>query len=293
MKKVISLLVSMAMLFSMCTTIGMAYDEDGEMVDKTIMYNSDGEKLEFTIEETTDNEYEIKFYIEGELIRTHRIATTGTISSTDVKTGQTEVLKNSNDAEERTTISRGPIRWNHVGYVHYKYSSYIGGESCAAVSYHSPGGYSDSYYVDTDGSEKIDFVVTGVAGTLLGLGITASGGGLALTIAQALVSDMIIAVGASVVGDLISTPFKERYEYVVTEYELTGTVVGNGKSGESAILTGSKYIIEYDGEEYGGGYTGFTPDNWDEPYRFAQELWDLSIGTSFPGVIGYPYSYPL
>lgn len=131
-----------------------------------------------------------------------------------------------------------------------------------------------------------------MAGTLIGTKLPPPTGGW-LGVAQLLVEAAISAVGAEVIGDVVSLPFKEYYYCTVTEYELAGQVVGKGISGVKATLTGTKYSVEYQEDVFNDSYEGYTPNTW-RTTEFARALWtDSMSNVAFPGYIGFPATYPL
>lgn len=145
-----------------------------------------------------------------------------------------------------------------------------GAETCATVSARSADYYEDRYAIDTDVS-KVDNLVTFVAGTLIGtkLPLRLVDG---LELHNCLWRQLFRQVGAEVIGDVVSLPFKEYYYCTVTEYELAGQVVGKGISGVKATLTGTKYSVEYQEDVFNDSYEGYTPNTW-RTTEFARALW--------------------
>lgn len=221
------------------------------------------------------------------------MSSTAPITVKDVRTAQVEIIERAEPTRmSAPAVTYGPTRWTSLGYVHYAKSRALGAETCAAVSARSADYYEDRYAIDTDVSKKVDNLVTFVAGTLIGTKLPTPTGGW-LGVAQLLVEAAISAVGAEVIGDVVSLPFKEYYYCTVTEYELAGQVVGKGISGVKATLTGTKYSVEYQEDVFNDSYEGYTPNTW-RTTEFARALWTGSMSNvAFPGYIGFPATYPL
>lgn len=297
MKKLLAILMAISMMFSILTVEAFATEEEGLSAEEAVMYNSEGEELKFRLESIDDGKYVMKFYIEGELIRIYDIDLAGSpqISAIDVAANQIqEYFLPEAVREIDPLMTCGRVRWTSLGYVHYAKSSKLGAETCAAISARSSDYYEDKYAIDTAVSNRVDALVTFVAGALLGTKLPVPVGGW-LGIAQSLVEAAITTVGAEVLGDIISIPFKEYYYCIVTEYEVAGTVVGNGNGiqGERAVLTGTKYSVEYQEDVFNDSYEGYTPSTW-KTTEFARDLWIGSMpGITYPGHLGFPATYPL
>lgn len=297
MKKFLSILLVVSFVLSMTTSMSLAYDSSDVTVEETVMYNSDGEALKFRLKTVGNDQYEMEFYIEDELIRTYDMDMTSSDPFTVIDHSSNEIstLERAEPQKVLNTESvKGPIRWTDLGYIHYARSSTLGAETCAPVVSRATDSYEDQYVIDTNVSRKVDELVTFVAGALLGSAMPTPAAGW-LGVAQLLVEAAISAVGADVIGDTISAPFKEYYYCVVTEYELAGTVggKGNGISGERASFTGAKYSVEYQSDVFNDSYTGYTPYTW-KTTEFAIDLWMESMpGIAYPGYIGFPTRYPL
>lgn len=302
MKRLISLLMAVAIALSMTTTVSFAYEQT-KAVDEAIMYNSAGEELKFTMEMADTNQYKINFYVEDELIRVYEFSPGNDISVTDLSTNQTETIEKLEAVRTFETVETSNImepadilveRWTDLGYIHFRKSSQLGAETCAAITAHSTDFYKDTYAIETDESRRVDAMVTLCAGVLIESKMPVPVGGW-LGVAQLLVEAAIAAVGAEVIGDIVSMPFKEYFDCTVTEYELAGQVVGkgNGILGEKCYLTGKKYSVEYQEDSYNDEYEGFTPETW-KTTTFAREIWNGSMpDVSFPGYIAFPAYYPL
>ena len=295
MKKLVSLLLSIMLTISMTTNMAFAGNRVDSTVEEAVMYNSDGEELKFKLKKLSDDQYKMEFYIEDELIRVYDMdmSSTAPITVKDVRTAQVEIIERAEPTRmSAPAVTYGPTRWTSLGYVHYAKSRALGAETCAAVSARSADYYEDRYAIDTDVSKKVDNLVTFVAGTLIGTKLPTPTGGW-LGVAQLLVEAAISAVGAEVIGDVVSLPFKEYYYCTVTEYELAGQVVGKGISGVKATLTGTKYSVEYQEDVFNDSYEGYTPNTW-RTTEFARALGTGSMSNvAFPGYIGFPATYPL
>lgn len=303
MKKVISLLLVISVVLSMTMTVTFAYENpsvtDGvtATTEEAVMYNSDGEELKFKLELVGDNQYKMEFYIEDELIRVYNMDmnSSNPIIVTDQATNRVSTMSKPEAVVSPAPASVNvPIRYTDLGYVHYARSSQLGAETCAAVVARSTDYYEDQYAIDTNVSRNVDALVTYVAGALIGAKLPVPTGGW-LGVAQLLVEAAISAVGADIIGDVVSMPFKEYYYCTVTEYEVAGTVVGkgNGIMGDRASFTGKKYSVEYQSDVFNDSYEGYTPNTW-RTTEFARDLWFESMpGYSFPGYIGFPATYPL
>lgn len=298
MKKLFSMLVAVAMMFSMIPCVASAANMTASPVEESVMYNSEGQELKFRLETVAEGKYVMKFYIENELIRIYNMDLTENsqqIKATDVKSNQAKLYSLPETVRAADSqMTRGPVRWTDLGYVHYAKSSKLGAETCAAVRARSSNFYKDKYAIDTAVSNKVDTLVTFVAGALIGTKFPVPAGGW-LGIAQLLVESAIGSVGAEVLGDVISMPFKEYYYCTVTEYEVGGTVCGkgNGITGKDAVLTGKKYSVEYQAKVFNDSYEGYTPNTW-KTTEFARSLWNASMPRiTYPGHRGFPASYPL
>lgn len=298
MKKMLSVLLATVMMLSLMTGVASAAYMENPSVEESVMYNSEGEELKFRLETVDEDRYVMKFYIEDELIRIYDMDLTGgsqQIKATDIKSNRASLYSIPEAVRvPEPQVVRGPIRWTDLGYVHYAKSSKLGAETCAAVVARSTDYYEDQYVIDTATSNQVDALVTFVAGTLLGTKMPTPAGGW-LGVAQLLVEAAISAVGADVIGDVISMPFKEYYYCTVTEYEVAGTVVGkgNGIQGERAVLTGTKYSVEYQEDVFNDSYDGYTPNTW-RTTEFAIDLWYGSMPEiTYPGHLGFPATYPL
>lgn len=304
-KKLLAVFLACAMMLPM-TVSALAMEVEKEINNTDpLAVTSDGQSMDFEIQQVGENEYQVFFYMDRELVRIHTIDVGKSIRTVDQKTGET-VLMEIPDADclkidnSLADGMRVPVRWTHLGYMHYKYSSKYGCESIAAISCRSTSCRPSTYYVDTAVSRKVDTAVTLVAGVILGelIGpyIAAEG---ALRVAQLIVGAMISENNAEVIGGTISNIFKDSYDCTVTDYQISTQVLGTGISNSSKVTySGTVYTVDYGNKTYAeepkdGSY--HTPITWKNP-AFSKEIWkdSLSNAPAWPGIyLDYPYDYPL
>lgn len=302
MKKLISIVLSLAMCLTLCAPAFAADADKKDTALSTLSMSADGQSLSFDLQEVDNGEYELKFYMNGELIRIHTIAPGRTIETLDCKTKKVSTMDipSCEVATVEDNVTRAPVRWTHLGYMHFKYSSVYDCESAAAVSCRATDSYASTYSVNTGVSRTVDSAVTLVVGVILSELIApyiAAAGALAA--AQAIVAAMIVENNASVIGDTISGIFVDSYDCTVTDYMISTQVVGTGiSSSEKVTYEGVLYTVDYGNESYATEAADndyYTPETWKHP-MFARYIWNDSLPGSptFPGIYTtYPYSYPL
>lgn len=288
------MILALTMLFSL-TVSASAANTAGKtnIVDIFEMSDAADNDMRFELVENSQGNYTLHYYMNDELVTSYDMSVgCETITARSNKTRSTYTLEAAEPVEvaalQNQPIARVPDRWAHVGYIKYQYSSKYDCEPWAVISCKDTDSYVGSYVVDTyQNSCYSDWVAT-ITSTIITFCVAMYA---PATIAAEILSAMIGLVGADVINDFISIPFRDEYNCSSVTYTMRAQVMGPGVDDTDKVdyEGGVEYWITYDdAPDFDRVYEGWTPGNWRDR-DFAEEVWADSVPwwPAFPGVSEY------
>lgn len=295
MKKAMSLLLVMAMIFTTMCPVASAADAKSRstngIIDSFEKQDDAGNVMSFELLNNSEGGYTLNYYLNNVLTTSYKMTDTSpNIKATTMEnaTEKEYTLQVENPVMMRGPVLMGPDRWGHAGYIKYGYSNTFACEPWGIVSYKDTDSYVGTYTVNTyENSSYSDWVAV-ITSVLIGAGM----GLLApASLAAGILAGMIGYYGSEVINDVISIPFIEEYECSSVTYTMRAQVIGTGM-GDTDVVDyegGVDYWIKYVDapDEYVS--EGWTPRTW-KCREFGQKVWADSVPfwPPCPTILGYP-----
>ncbi len=302
MKRIISCVLAVCIMLSVLPTNSFALSVFN-VENENSLVDAEGRKLAFELVEIEDNIYRMDYYVDNVLTKSYKIVPNSHIEELNISENASLSVNNITPiptaiASEEPAALYGPTRWTHLGYIHYAYSSTFKCESTSAVSSRTISSNKSTYRVESDTTKSFSKAVSTVAAVLISLGLGPLYEAASITIevvAQQIVMAILTDLEISVIGDTISNFFSKSFDCIETQYEIHAQVTGSGFSSTDPVsYTSTEYDVTYEAGYHEPAYKGYTPGNW-QCRDFAKKVWDDSVPfwPAFPGIVGFPYGYPL
>lgn len=291
MKKLLSIiLIAVILLSTMAPTAQAASLPANKIVDTFVKTDISGNEMNFDLVKNPDGDYTLNYYLNGVLTTTYDISAVSTTVVAHNVTGNTKnyTLDASALSVQQIPAVRGPDRWQHAGYIQYRYSERFDCDPIAVVLWKDTDAFSGTYVVNTYQNSVYSDWVAVITSVLIGAGMSLLA---PATLAAGILAGMIGYYGSEVINGLISIPFIEEYECSYVTYTMRAEVIGAGMNTSSVDYEGGvEYRLNYVDAPAEYHCDGWTPRTW-ACRAFAEEVWDDSVAwwPPFPGVVDYPY----
>jgi len=291
MKKILStLLVFAILLITLSPTAQAASYPMNNIVDSYTRSDYSGNEMDFELVRNGEGSYSLNYYYNRVLTTIYDICNTNTTVIAHAVTGNVRqyTLDASAVQIQRFPAEKGPVRWQHAGYIRYRYSERFDCDPIAVVSWKDTDAFSGTYVVNTYQNSVYSDWVAVITSVLIGAGMSLLA---PATLAAGILAGMIGYYGSEVINGLISIPFIEEYECSYVTYTMRAEVIGAGMNTSAVDYEGGvEYRLDYVDAPAEYHCEGWTPRTW-ACRAFAEEVWDDSVAwwPPFPGVVDYPY----
>ena len=293
MKKMLSFLLSAAIIFTIMTPFASALGTSDTVIDSFVETDAEGNTMRFELVRKADDEYILNFFMNNVFMTSYAINSNSPTIQATRKAGLGEnryTLHTVVPEVMHIQELKGPIRWRHAGYVEYGYSESLDCDPLATISYRDTDYTTDTYVVDTYEESSYSDWVALITSTLISAGLALYA---PATLAAGILAGLIGYYGGEVINDAISVLFIEEYDCSITTYTMRASIIGDD-SEEYYVEEyegGKEWLIKYVDAPPEYVFEGWTPHTW-ACRDFAQEIWEdcVPFNESCPVIKGYPTS---